>query len=128
MTETLNIRQIGEDLTWLLSADDGTVRLRGSGSLESFSERMAEISWSGQANVILGGEDVLLNRVPVPSRQTRQIQQAVPYLIEEQVATDVEDCHFAWGARDGGTLLVATCAAEAFEQTLNRYADLTIQL
>ncbi|SVD95931.1 uncharacterized protein METZ01_LOCUS448785, partial [marine metagenome] len=46
------------------------------------------------------GSDVLHTTAVVPSRQYRRIAQAVPYMIEENLAVDVEDCFFALGDRN----------------------------
>lgn len=100
MSENLFLRIIGERLEWLLlDGTSGVVRIRGEGSLDEFSEMTADITWSGDVFVMLGGESVLLTSAKVPSKQRRQLHQAVPFMVEEQLATDVEDCHFAIGDR-----------------------------
>lgn len=100
MSENLFLRIIGEGLEWLLlDSASGVVRIRGKGSLDEFAEMTSDITWSGGVYVMLGGESVLLSGAKVPSKQRRQLLQAVPYMVEEQLATDVEDCHFAIGDR-----------------------------
>lgn len=55
--------------------------------------------------VIVPGTDVLLSEVNLPIRQPGKLLQAVPYALEDQLAEDPEDLHFAIGARnaDGRT-------------------------
>ncbi|MFO6424205.1 type II secretion system protein GspL [Motilimonas sp. KMU-193] len=43
---------------------------------------------------LLPVSDVLLTKVEVPGKLTKQLQQALPYMIEEELATDVDNLHF----------------------------------
>lgn len=45
--------------------------------------------------VLVPGELVLLASVRIPSRQMRQIKQALPYMVEELIADNIEDVHLA---------------------------------
>lgn len=60
--------------------------------------------------------DVRLARVNLPVRQHAKALQAVPYLLEEAFAEDVEQLHFALGARQAdGSFPVAALSRERFE-------------
>lgn len=50
--------------------------------------------------VIVPATDLLLTRVTVPSRNRQRILSAVPFLLEDQLASDVELLHFVIGAPD----------------------------
>ncbi len=101
MPENLTIRIRGHDAEWLLLDDiSGVTRLRGSGELKELGELVNDIRWNGETRVLLAGEEVLLTQAAIPSRQQRQILQAVPFAVEEKLAVDVEDCHFALGNRN----------------------------
>ncbi len=43
---------------------------------------------------LLPASDVLLTKVEVPGKLTKQLQQAIPYMLEEELATDVDNLHF----------------------------------
>ena len=87
-------------LEWmLLDETSGIVRFRGEGGIDDFRDLSSDLSFSGLTQVMIPSEDVLLTKTVVPTKQPKQILQAVPYLIEEQLATDVESCHFAIGPR-----------------------------
>ena len=106
MAENLFIRlsenETGVVVEWmLLDESSGIVRFRGEENLTRFAETVSSMTWSGETYAMLQGEEVFLTRAAIPSRQTRQIQQAVPFMVEEYIAEDVEDCHFAIGDRDG---------------------------
>lgn len=59
--------------------------------------------------VLVPGADVRLLRINVAARSAAKILQAAPYALEDQLADDVEDLHFALGARqaDGSHLIAA---------------------
>jgi general secretion pathway protein L len=74
--------------------------------------------------VLIPSTDIVLTQADVPSKQWKRIVQAVPYVLEEQLAEDVEDLHFALGKREpiSGDIAVAVIARrqiEAYLQQLN---------
>jgi general secretion pathway protein L len=88
-------------LEWmLLDETSGIVRFKGEGGVDDFRELSADLRFTGSTCVMVPAEEVLLTEAVVPTKQPRQILQAVPFLVEENLASDVEDCHFAVGNRD----------------------------
>ncbi|MEN8216305.1 MAG: type II secretion system protein GspL [Pseudomonadota bacterium] len=74
--------------------------------------------------VLIPGTDVLLTQANISSKQQQKIVQAVPYALEEQLAEDVENLHFALGKREpqSGNIPVAVIARtqmDAYIQQLN---------
>lgn len=66
-----------------------------------------------QVCLLLPGEEVLAGRVAVPTRSRRQIDAALPYLVEEFLAEDVDGMHLASGERaDDGTVPVRVLRPE----------------
>lgn len=51
--------------------------------------------------VLVPGTDVLLVEPDVPMKAGTKLQQVVPYALEEQLADDIDDLHFAIGKRSG---------------------------
>jgi general secretion pathway protein L len=49
--------------------------------------------------VLVPGTDVLLTEPEVPMKAGTKLQQVVPYALEEQLADDIDDLHFAMGKR-----------------------------
>ena len=104
--ETLYLRFNADHLDWLLlgeePASDSNPR---SGRLTdaAFQEQSALTDFTGHVVIIVPGEDVLLTSAEVPSKQYRRIVQAVPYVIEEQLAMDVDACFFAIGPEQSGS-------------------------
>ena len=54
--------------------------------------------------VLVPGADVLLAEPEVPPQGRRQAAQLVPYALEEHLADDIDELHFAIGKRAGGDL------------------------
>jgi general secretion pathway protein L len=51
--------------------------------------------------VLVPGNDVLLTEPDVPAKAGTKLQQVVPYALEEQLAEDIDNLHFAIGRRVG---------------------------
>lgn len=56
------------------------------------SEGLPEVS-APETILLVPGEDVLLLEAPRVARQRRQLEQAMPFAIEDQLAVPVEQCH-----------------------------------
>jgi general secretion pathway protein L len=54
--------------------------------------------------VLVPGTDVLLAQPEVPVKAGAKLQQVVPYALEEQLAEDIDNLHFAIGKRVGDSL------------------------
>lgn len=114
MNERLYIRLAAdprEPVRWGLLAP-GAADFADTGSLAlNDLARLAELGAGKPVIVLVPGTDVLFTAAKVPTRQTRQMLKALPYLLEEQLVGDVEDQHFAVGARQAdGSVAVAVVA------------------
>lgn len=58
--------------------------------------------------VFVPGAEVRLTEVQVPAKQPAKVLQAAPFVLEDQLADDIETLHFALGPRQaGGTFPIA---------------------
>jgi general secretion pathway protein L len=74
--------------------------------------------------VLVPAADVRLAMVNLPAKQVAKVLQAAPYLLEEQLADDVETLHFALGARQlDGSWPVAVVAHERLRQWLALFTE-----
>lgn len=74
--------------------------------------------------VLLPASNVLTTSVELPVKSPAKIQQALPFALEEFLADDVEDLHFAAGARrDNGKIPVSVINRATLEQWLDKLAD-----
>jgi general secretion pathway protein L len=109
MTEALVIRLkptppgAASDITSPVSAEwiavDGTGARHGnvqSGPLAN----AAEFAGGRKVVAIVPGTDVYLAEPVLPVKSGARLLQVVPFALEEQMATDIEDLHFAVGRRD----------------------------
>ena len=60
----------------------------------------AEAVGESKVIVLISGAGVLRTTVDIPVRGAAKILQALPFAMEDQLATDVEELHFAVGKRD----------------------------
>ena len=74
--------------------------------------------------VLIPSSDVLTTSANIPLKSAAKIQQALPFALEESVAEDVEDLHFAAGQRrDDGEIPVAVVNREKLVGWLDLLAD-----
>lgn len=77
---------------WLVI--DGNYLPVEEGSSEDLVE-LASLAAQRRVVVLLPAEEILLARVQLKARNRQQLLKAVPYTLEEDLADDVEDLHFA---------------------------------
>ena len=118
MTEYLVI-QLGErpsdPISWIAVDDQGTRRGQpGSGTLSDVAPEVGD----RQVIVLVPGTEVLTLYVDIPVKGARMLA-ALPYALEDQLAEDVENLHFAAGVRRGdGRVPVAVVAKEKIRMWL----------
>lgn len=69
------------------------------------------------------GEDLRLLKVEVSAQEKKHIGKSLAFLLEEQVAADIEELHFASVALDKTQLAVAICTVEKMEGWQAMLAD-----
>ena len=94
---------------WLICEPDGTKRAEGESNLRGLSELIdPSTDWvQNPANVVLlvPASLVLNISCEVPGRNAAQVRRALPFAVEEFVATDIEMMHVAAGDIErGGTV------------------------
>jgi len=95
-----------ENCPWIMAESDGATTT-GCGSLAA----LASEARGYRLLVLLPGAEILLARVALPPGRNKQIRQAIPYALEDLLAGDIEDQHFAVGTReDDGAFPVAVIA------------------
>ncbi len=63
--------------------------------------------------VFVPGAEVRLTQVEVPARQPAKVLQAAPYVLEDQLADDIETLHFALGPRQSGGVFPVAVVSHA---------------
>jgi len=107
MTETLVVRLSPEDPTrgaWIAVDEQGRrAGLPGAGSLADATPLAA----GKRLVVLVPAVDVLLTRVSLPVKGAGRVLKALPFALEEHLAEDVEDMHFAAGANQADGSITA---------------------
>jgi len=81
-------------ISWCAFNSAGDVQRSGRSALAAL-RRDLEPFGEGETLVLVPGELVRLTSVQIPSRQLRQIKQALPYMVEEMIADNIEEVHLA---------------------------------
>lgn len=83
----------------------------------------AEAAQGLRCIVAMGSGAVTLTRAQVPG-SARQARTAIPFALEEQLAEDVEDLHFAFGpCGSDGAYPVAVIARKSLQELLDKLSD-----
>ncbi len=114
-------RQVG----WLVADDDGT--RRGPPAAGTLEEAAAGVQ--GRPVIVLApATESLTMSVDLPIRSGPRLLAALPYALEEQVATNVESMHFAAGdKRESGRRPVAAIARATLDEWLELLDEVGIQ-
>ncbi|MFA0415238.1 type II secretion system protein GspL [Vibrio renipiscarius] len=93
---------------WLVwSESQQEVIASGELTAEQTVDDIASYAQARQTIVLLNSADVLLKQVSVPAGGARQFESMLPYLVEDDVAQDVDGLHFSILAKQGQTAYVA---------------------
>ena len=100
---------------WLIV--DATGARQGNVSWGSLKDAAAAQTAGRKTIVLVPGTDVLLAEPVLPLKSGAKLAQVVPFALEEHLAVDVEDLHFAVGKRDTrpGTPVAAVSRARLDE-------------
>jgi general secretion pathway protein L len=110
-------RTAAQPATWLIVDPRGNaVGPPQSGPLSLAAPRTA----GRRICVLVPGNDVLLTEPDVPTKAGTKLAQVVPYALEEQLAEDIDDLHFAIGRRapDSSRTPVAVVARALMDEWL----------
>ncbi len=111
MSESLIVRLSNNrqaSTQWLVWSDSlQQVIASGELSAEQSLSELEQYAEQRKTYVLLNCADVLLKQVSIPAGGVRQFDSMLPYLIEDDVAQDVEALHFTVLAKQGDQAFVA---------------------
>lgn len=114
-----------QQVEWIVADDNGT---RCSPPAAGTLAECASGLQGRPVIVLVEPTEVLTTTVNLPARGGARLQAALPYALEEQVASDVDTLHFAAGdKRDSGLRPVAIVAREHLDGWLSLLEDANIQ-
>jgi len=138
VTETLFIRlgsQAHDTIHWLVLGGTSATEpeIIASGELQS-ADQLSELASKAehrQVQIFVPGCDVLLKRLNVPAKSSRAMRLAVPYMLEDSLAEEVEQLFFAYGElandSDDNNCFTAIVAHKQMQQWLLWLAEAGIE-
>ena len=105
--------------TWLVWSEQEQ-EIIASGELANAQAltSLAERAGNRPVDVLVPSSAITLTSVTLPEKGQRQALKALPFMLEETLANDVEDMHFVVGPRSGDRLSVAAVAHEQMQAWL----------
>ena len=83
---------------WIKLDEEGVPITRGA---EARLEQVSSVTQNANVVVLLPLEQMLLTSVNTHARKHKHLQKAVPFALEDELADDIENLHFALGQRYG---------------------------
>jgi general secretion pathway protein L len=124
----------GRDLScdWLILENDGAVRASGVTDYRGLSDLIDPTAdWlQNPANLVIlvPAEHVLALSAEVPGRSAGQIRRALPFVVEEYVAADIEKMHLAHGpVKRGASIRVNLVDRDYLEDWLDCFESLDLK-
>ncbi|WP_166373010.1 type II secretion system protein GspL [Psychromonas sp. SA13A] len=130
MSEQLIIRLASEahqTIHWLVWSESEK-EIIASGDLDNAQalKLLTEKAQSRKVICLVPGVDVTLKSVVIKGTYTRQMQQALPYMLEDDLASDVDKLHFSVLAKETDLVEIAICFKSKLTMWLGWLADADI--
>ena len=117
----------GKEIEWVVLGQDGQRLEEGLSGIDLFNSRFSG-TYDGFIVFVVPGEKVLMTNGSVPSKQKRKIAQAVPFVVEEQLAAEIEESFFAIGERNKkGEVQVSVIDEEVLEGIMADLEELDLR-
>jgi general secretion pathway protein L len=131
---TVRISRYNPEVSWAVwNSTEQTLLDSGGiekGPIESWDwlEPLTLLAQQRTVILLLSAVDVVLRQVTVPAGGARQIEQMLPYLLEDDIAQDVDSLHFSLLAKQGDQAFVAAIDHAWFGDLLSHcdLADINI--
>ena len=132
MSEQLIIRLASEAnqlIHWLVWSESEK-EIIGSGQVENAQalKQLSEKAQSRKVICLLPSVEVTLKSVKIEGALTRQMQRALPYMLEDDLASDVDKLHFSILAKEAGVVQVAICAKNKLQAWLEWLKEAEIEV
>lgn len=113
---------------WLIWSDSEN-EIIASGEVDNAEQLnlLTEKALQRRVICLLPGVDIVIKKVAIKGVFNRQMQQALPYLIEEELASDVEKLHFNVIAKEAHLVHVAICDKQKMHDWIDWLENAQIQ-
>ena len=114
-----------DHVRWAVADDEG--RLEGDIDAGTLADAAAIVE-GRRCTLVIPGDGVLLSEAHVPGGSAARAPTVARYALEEQLADDVDDLHFALGAKGVGDVYpVAVIDRDTFGEVLERCAGAALR-
>lgn len=130
---SVNTSADGKTLTdwfrWCWLGADGTPDSAASGDRDALRAALAERASGSQSTwLILPGSRVNTRELEYSEKEKKHLRNLLPFQLEESVAGDVEDLHFALGVPSNGRVVVAYTNRNWLQSIFTELAALGIEV
>ena len=109
---------------WIKLDEEGVPITRGA---EARLEQVSSVTQNANVIILLPLEQMLLTSVNTRARKQKHLQKAVPFALEDELADDVENLHFALGQRyDENDFPVAVIDKQILDNIIDELAAVGI--
>ncbi|PKG74599.1 type II secretion system protein GspL [Shewanella sp. GutCb] len=127
MSERLFIRlgqSFEQPCSWIVWSEQEQ-EIIGSGELSDASalSTLTERAGNRAVDVLVPASSITLTAVDLPEKGQRQAIKALPFMLEENLAQDVDELHFVVGPRQGDALSIAVVAHEQMQNWIEWLAE-----
>ncbi|WP_394132891.1 type II secretion system protein GspL [Shewanella maritima] len=98
--------------------------LPDANSLPTLTERAG----NRPVDVLVPATSMMLTQVALPEKGQRQAVKAIPFMLEDNLATDVDNMHVVVGPRDGANINVVAVAHEQMQEWLQWLAQAELKV
>jgi len=109
---------------WAMGADQHPSITLGHGSLEE----LKAIARGKKVSVLIDAHYTTLESVKIPSKSRSKQLQAIPFAMEDHLAEDIEDTHFALGKAEDNTVPVIAIKRELLQDTIDLFSQQNIHI
>jgi len=109
---------------WAMGADQHPSITLGHGSLEE----LKAIARGKKVSVLIDAHYTTFESVKIPSKNRNKQLQAIPFAMEDRLAEDIEDTHFALGKTTDSSVPVIAIKRELLKDTLDLFNQQNIHL
>nr|BBG82716.1 general secretion pathway protein L [Shewanella sp.] len=110
--------------SWLVwSEQEQEIIASGELSDAASLSTLADRAGNRPVDVLVPAANMTLTQIMLPEKGQRQALKALPYMLEESLATNVDNMHFVVGLREGELLNVAAVAHEQMQTWLQWLYD-----
>ena len=77
--------------------------------------------------IMLPGEEILSKSLILPIKSNAKLKQAIPFALEDDIASDIDDCHFAFKKSEiDESIIVNVIDRKLFKNYLNQLKEINI--